>query len=134
MKKILFIVILSSFLFTSIVTGLSERKIILKKIDQTKPENIVKALFYAAKTKNFKILKNLCDPTGKGDGDTKRICKMPKKMVKDFVLYFKKGKIWGKTLIKKNRAQVPFLFGPKGKKKETMNLVNRKGKWYLSSF
>jgi len=108
------------------------------------PANVVNAIFYAARTQDFQILGELCDPEGKGDGDTRRICDLAFSKKNDeytreeFVEVFKNGKVSGSTTNESNEwgdfADVPILFGPKGDKKETMNLVKRDGKWYLSSF
>ena len=103
------------------------------------PANVVNAIFYAARTQDFQILGELCDPEGKGDGDTRSICDLAfSKENEEFVEVFKNGKVSGSTTNESNEygdfAAVPILFGPKGDKKETMNLVKRDGKWYLSSF
>jgi hypothetical protein len=97
---------------------------------------VVQAIFDAAKNKDIVILTSLCDPKGENDGDTRRICNVAKdsKKLDEFVLWFSKGKVTGKAIIEGDRAMVPFVFGPDGKKKEEMNLIKRDGKWYLYSF
>ena len=104
-------------------------------IDQTKPEEVVKAIFKSAKSGDFEMMKNLCDPMGENDGDTRDICQLKdEKIQQEFVKYFKNGKLNGSAQIKDDRAIVPFLFGPNGDKKEEMKLIKRDGKWYLYSF
>ena len=81
------------------------------------------------------MMKNLCDPKNENDGDTRDICQLKdEKIQKEFVKYFKNGKLNGETQIDGDKAIVPFLFGPNGDKKEEMKLVKRDGKWYLYDF
>lgn len=117
-------------------------------VDHEDPSSVVKAMFYAAETGDFQILGNLCDPEGEGDEDTKTLCALSlykiagsrgsKATRQDFVEAFKNGKVSGQTKKRSDKygdfADVPILFGPNGDKKETMTLINREGKWYLSSF
>lgn len=105
-------------------------------VDFTDPVKVVQAIFDAAKNENFAVLASLCDPKGENDGDTRRICSVAtdSKISDEFVLWFSKGKVTGKALIEDDRARVPFVFGPDGKKKEEMNLIKRDGRWYLYSF
>ncbi|MBN2729844.1 MAG: hypothetical protein JXR53_11535 [Bacteroidales bacterium] len=105
-------------------------------IDQSNPENVVNAVFTAAKTGEFSVLEGLCDPLGDGDGDTRRICNMvnmDQNFKDEFMRYFKDGKISGSAVIREVEAQVPILFGPGGTNAETFNLIQRDGKWYLYS-
>ena len=125
------------------------------KLDQTKPESVVNAIFYAAQTEDYSILENLCDPTGEGDGDTKSLCSVyyaelqvksyggsleTKELIKSFKEAFSCGRICGKTTYETNEnveyATVPILFNGdgSGKTQEKMELVKRDGLWYLSSF
>lgn len=105
------------------------------KTDQTNPEDVVKALFEAAKSKNFEMTKNLCDPKGENDGDTRSICELKDENIKkQFVEYFSNGGVTGKAQINGDKAVVPFKFGPNGQKREEMKLIKRDGKWYLYSF
>lgn len=126
MKKLLFII--AGFAFIACGSGDGS-------IDQTKPEEVVKAIFKSAKSGNFEMMKNLCDPKNENDGDTRDICQLVDKDIqKEFVKYFKNGKLNGETQVKGDKAIVPFLFGPNGEKEEEMKLIKRDGKWYLYSF
>ncbi len=104
-------------------------------VDQSSPTKVTEAVFAAAASGNTDQLKGLCDPKGEGDGDTKDICGMTAASPKlgEFKEYFAKGKATKET-ITGDAAEVTFLFGPDGTKDETMKLVRRDGKWYLSSF
>lgn len=102
--------------------------------DQSTPQGTMKIIFAAAQTGDFESLRGLCDPSGKGDGDTKRYICGAANAPEEFVKYFAKAQLDGSPKIEGDRAAVPFLFGPDGHKKETMNMVKRDGKWYLSSF
>ena len=104
------------------------------EIDQSTPEKAVEAVFNAARSGDISNLKSLCDPEGENDGDTRRICELSEADAAEFFEYFKNGKVNGKAEINGNMAAVPILFGPEGKKEETMNVVKRGDKWYLSSF
>ncbi len=102
------------------------------------PVILVQIIFDAAKSGNFIVLKNLCDPLGENDNDTQMICDLATddSEADSFIEYFEKGKINGDAQISPNgnEAAVPFLFGPNGDDEETMELINRDGQWYLSDF
>ncbi|MBA3394584.1 MAG: hypothetical protein H0T89_18200 [Deltaproteobacteria bacterium] len=104
-------------------------------VDNSSPTKVTEAVFAAAASGNTDQLMGLCDPKGEGDGDTKDICGMTAASPKfgEFKEYFAKGKATKET-ITGDAAEVTFLFGPDGTKDETMKLVRRDGKWYLSSF
>lgn len=104
---------------------------------QSDPKKVVEMIFTAAKTGNLNPLMNICDPLGEGDGDTRSLCKVANATPEgqeEFKEYFKFGQVIGNAVIDGNRAVVQFKFGPQGNRDETMNLVNRNGLWYLSSF
>ncbi len=117
-------------------------------VDQSKPEAVVQAIFDAARTEEFKPLGTLCDPLQQNDGDTDCICAMSPRYkahqcsqnsmnrvsVEEYVQYFLKGAVKGEARIDGDAAEVDFLFGAEGRNQETMTLVRRDGKWYLSSF
>lgn len=105
--------------------------------DQSNPVWVVNQIFEAAKTGNYESLLTLCDPNGEGDGDVKRICSVylsSKEDKDEFNSYFKFGQVLGKAVIAGNEAMIQIKFGPQGNKDETMNLLQRDGKWYLRSF
>jgi tetratricopeptide (TPR) repeat protein len=104
----------------------------------TSPESVVQVIFDAAKSGDFASLQDLCDPLGENDSDTQMICDLATDETnrEEFVQYFATGKISGDAKISRDGAQaeVPFLFGPDGDSEETMELINRDGRWYLYSF
>lgn len=103
----------------------------------TEPLALVEELFAVAESGEFKKLAGMCDPEGKNDKDTRRICELAdgkEKRKKEFVKYFTNASVDGDPIIEGEEAKVNILFGPNGEKKETLNLVQREGKWYLSSF
>ncbi|MCC6525931.1 MAG: hypothetical protein IT373_25010 [Polyangiaceae bacterium] len=104
-------------------------------VDQSKPENVLTALFDAAKNDDDSKLSSLC-AEGKGDGDVKKICAVKKgdKKWAEFVEAFKTGAIKGTPKVEGDKASIDFTFGPDGKKSETMNLWKSGDKWYLSGF
>ena len=105
-------------------------------VDFTDPAGVLQAVFTAAQTEDFSVLSGLCDPQGESDEDTTFICAItadhPDK--DSFVEYFAQAQIAGDAVIDGDRAEIPFLFGPDGDQAETMGLVQRDGKWYLSDF
>ncbi|MBU0488388.1 MAG: hypothetical protein KKA07_06430 [Bacteroidetes bacterium] len=106
------------------------------KLDQTNPESVVNAVFESARTGDFAMLKDLCDPIGDGDGDTRDICNaanMDDEFKAEFTKFFKDGKVAGSAVVEGDRASVPILFGPGASEKETFKLIQRNGKWYLYS-
>ncbi|MCF6365210.1 MAG: hypothetical protein L3J35_03315 [Bacteroidales bacterium] len=128
------IILVAGFLFSC--GGSSE-------VDQTKPESILNAVFSAANSGDYALLKDFCDPKGEGDKDVQMICEVAaenadKELISEFKKYFSKGKITGEVDIEKDDgveyAELPFSFGPNGDKKEVMVLVKREGNWYLYSF
>ena len=105
-------------------------------VDFTDPASVVRAVFTAARTQEYGLLPSLCDPLGEHDGDMDLICTMTADHpdVASFVAFFANAKIAGEPLIDGAQAQVPVLVGPDGDQEETMNLVQRDGKWYLLGF
>ncbi len=106
-------------------------------IDQSSPDKVVTAIFDAARNGDFTPLKTLLPPSGKHDGDVERVCgaaDADAETKASFTSFFKTGKVSAPARISGDKAQVDFLFGPDGTKKETMNLILEEGKWYLGSF
>jgi hypothetical protein len=123
-------------------------------IDFQDPASVLGAVFHAAREADYNILLGLCDPQGQGDGDTKQVCGIgisaqrlaqgdtePEvgRAVLSFTEAFRDGRVTGKPVITQasdgtRMAEVDFVFGPKGERKEQMRLVERYGNWYLSSF
>ncbi len=106
-------------------------------VKATTPEKVVESVFVAARTGEFSNLKMLLPPSGNADGDVKRVCgvgEADEAGQSEFRKYFSKGGVSGKARIKGDKAEVDFLFGPDGRKKETMELVRENGRWYLSQF
>ena len=105
-------------------------------VDFTDPVSVLQAVFTAAQTEDFAVLSSLCDSRGENDDDTALICAItadhPDK--DSFVEYFAHAKIAGDAVIDGDRAEIPFSFGPDGDQEESMGLVQREGKWYLSDF
>jgi len=135
----------------------SQNQVSKYKLDQTDPNNVVNAIFYSARTGDYLLLENLCDPLGEGDGDTKRMCMLAnlkrqaneygetadmKKTFKEFNDYFKLASTYGKIKYETTDtgvelAKVSFMFnhpGGESRSSETMKLIKRDGKWYLYSF
>ncbi|MCI0472655.1 MAG: hypothetical protein L0Y76_03640 [Ignavibacteria bacterium] len=128
-------------IFTLMLTGLLCVLTCSKALSQTDdihsdPVKVVEAVFEAARTGDYSVLPELCDPTGKNDGDTKAICFIGTLSEEDrsqFAKYFSKGKVAGDAEISGDSAKVKILFGTHGTEKEEFNLIRIDGKWYLSS-
>jgi len=73
-----------------------------------------------------------------GDQDTALICELATDPANrdEFVGAFAQGKVNGAATMRTEGgveyADVPILMGPDGTDEETLVLVNRDGKWYLS--
>jgi len=105
-------------------------------VDHSDPVAVTVAIFIAARTLDASDLSGLCDPLGENDGDTRDICQLTPDDGKwdEFVAWFEWGMVSGSATIEGDRATVPLLFGSDGSRSEEMNLINRDGMWYLSSF
>ncbi|MBK8611615.1 MAG: hypothetical protein IPL84_17170 [Chitinophagaceae bacterium] len=106
-------------------------------LDQSSPTAVAKIIFNAASSGNYEPLKQICDPNIDTDGDSKRVCAIAdadKISQENFAAYFSTGKIIGDPLIKDNFAKVDILFGPDGKKPESLMMARKDNKWYLVSF
>lgn len=134
--KQLFFTTLISLLF---IIGCNPKEMTNKKSTiniHSKPELVVQTVFDAAKSKDFSTLTGLCDPEGRGDGDTKRICAVgmaTSKDKKEFIEYFENARIVGEASINGTEARVSIIFGPKSNKPETFVLIKRNDNWYLES-
>lgn len=102
------------------------------------PENLVNSMFKAISEKDYAVLREICDPLGENDGDSSSICGMEyleETEQNEIRAYFGKACINGSVTYETedgvSYAQVPILFGPNKDLKETINLVNRKGKWFF---
>lgn len=104
---------------------------------QNSPEAVVKHVFQAAQSKDFKKLRHLCDPYGENDKDVGifRLIEMaPEDIQNEFIDEFQNGRIIGEPIIENEKAIVEIAFGPSSNKLEKVNLVKRMDKWYLSSY
>ena len=91
--------------------------------------------------KDYSVLRDLCDPLGENDGDSSSICGLEyleeteQNAMRE---YFGKAYINGSTIYETvdgvSYAQVPIVFGPNNDLKETIELINRKGKWFLCGY
>jgi hypothetical protein len=106
------------------------------RVDFRDPKSVIGSVFYAAETGRTAHLAGLCDPAGYGDDDTRRICAMHPGAPdwESFRRNFARGHLNGEPRVHDHRAVLNFLFGPDGRDSETMELVRRDGRWYLSSF
>ena len=118
------------------------------------PRNVVEALIYAASSGDFQILGGLCDPNGEGDEHIKSVCQLAFSLEagddrtymtrESFANTFKNAimynsqKINGALVSQKNVgedgdvAEVGVSLGLD--EARIIDLVNRDGTWYLSSF
>ncbi|MEM7105491.1 MAG: hypothetical protein AAF502_20305 [Bacteroidota bacterium] len=113
---------------------------------QSDPVKVLEEVFRAAAKEDFSNLHLLCPEDKSNDGDTQKyICDVAaasEQEKREFVNYFKSGKITGEAVISTSLsgvqvAKVPFWFnhpGGESRANETMNLIRIEGKWYLSSF
>jgi predicted secreted protein len=108
-----------------------------KLTQESSPLWVPEQIFLAATTGDAAILGRLCDPEGIPEGKAKRLCDVPNTSQNEqekFMEYFKRGKVSGEPIITDDRATVTIKVGYDGTAPETLNLIKRNGKWYLSSF
>lgn len=124
-------------------------------VDHSDPASVVGAVFAAAKSGDTSALAGLCDPVkvaaaelrsaqragsrerkGRGGWRPEGICATTSYGPgwEEFEKYFAEGAVKGKPRITGESAEVDIKFGPGGSEEETVKLVSRDGKWYLSSF
>ena len=106
------------------------------EVDFRDPKSVTASIFYAAESGHTAHLAGLCDPTGASDADTRRVCAVhPGAPDWDsFRDSFAHAHLNGEPRIHGDHATLDFIFGPDGKSSETMELVRRDGRWYLSAF
>jgi len=116
--------------------------------DQSTPDGVVQGVITAARWGHLSYLHQLCDPQKENDGDTECLCALSPKFETEkcpedsgnrltpaqFAEYFARASVQGEPRVEGDRAEVDFLFGPEGKRGETMELIKRGDKWYLLQF
>ena len=106
------------------------------EVDFSDPKAVTAQVFHAAATGRADNLSSLCDPRGENDGDTARICALTTAAPDwaDFRTEFAHAHLNGEPRVSGDRAAIHFVFGPDATRSETMELVQRDGRWYLSAF
>jgi hypothetical protein len=106
------------------------------EVDFTDPKSVTAQIFHAAATGRADNLRALCDPRGENDEDTARICAMTVAAPDwaGFRAEFARAHLNGEPRVSGDRAALHFVFGPDATRSETMELVRRDGRWYLSAF
>ena len=106
------------------------------------PEKLVSSMFSAIKTKDNCVLRDLCDYYPKeADADVMAVCGLfylPQEAYEMFVAEFGNAYISGyvtyETYEGVSYANVPIKFGKNVDKDETIQCVNRAGKWFLYQY
>ncbi len=104
---------------------------------QNTPEGVINHVFQSAKNRDFSKLRNLCDPYGENDIDTRGICLIemqPTEMQNQFVESFENGRIMGNPKIENETAEIEIAFGPSSDRLEKIKMVKRMEKSYILSF
>jgi hypothetical protein len=99
------------------------------------PRGLALSIFAIAKSGNLAALAGVADPV-QADGDAKQVANVSKASAPE-QNEFKSGFATGTVTAEKiegDNAEVEILFGPDGKRKETLKMVKRDGKWYLQDF
>jgi hypothetical protein len=105
------------------------------KLNHGSPRGLAMSIFAIAKHGNLEALAGVADPV-EADGDAKQVANVGKASAgeqAEFKSVFGTGSVTGEKT-EGDQAEVEILFGPDGKKKETLKLVKRDGKWYLKDF
>ena len=132
MRKVVFIVL------SIIICSISVKGQSIDDIHLT-PEILVQKMFKAIAEKDNCVLRDLIDPEGEStDGDARSICGMlylEKEQQEDMQNWFRKAYISGsvtyETVDNVSYAYVPIVCGPNNENAGTIELVNRKSKWFL---
>lgn len=106
------------------------------EVDFSRPKNVVRSIFYAARTGDAAHLASLCDPRGEVSASARRVCEVAPGQGDwaSFARHFARGSVTGEPRITGDSALLNFSYGPDGTLPETMEMVRRDGGWYLSSF
>jgi hypothetical protein len=121
---------------------LNSSKNIVPEFTFVNPEQIVEAIIYSAKSNNFDILDNLCDPQEKGDIESLCLCKLSTKYNSEyaenqdctemtrqnFLTLFKNAKN-PKTI--KNDGMYATVEYEVENLDVKMEMVKRKNRWYI---
>ena len=128
MKFLLIVFIMTSTLLNSCSSSNTG------KDPQADPRSLAETIFDAAQSADYTGLAALVD--SEADNDSKMIAQVAtdKTLQEEFKKHFSKGKVAGEPVINGDNASVNILFGPDGKKEETLEMVKKNGKWYLMSF
>ncbi|MEO5775294.1 MAG: hypothetical protein ABIQ27_00220 [Flavobacterium sp.] len=108
------------------------------------PEQIVEAIIYAAKNKDFDVLANLCDPQEKGDVESLCLCRLSSKYKseyaesqncseitkKEFLTLFQKAR--NPQTIKNDGMYATVEYEVENLDVK-MEMVKRKSRWYIFS-
>ena len=126
MKSTIILLVMSATIFTACSSK--------PKDPQETPQALAETIFDAARSGNYQGLALLIDINA--DGDSKMIAQAEtdKTIQQEFQKYFAKGKVSADPIIEGEKASVNILFGPDGTKEETLEMIRKDGKWYLSSF
>ena len=105
-------------------------------VDFADPKSVVGSIFFAAEHASVAHLPGLCDPTGPVSPAARRVC-AARPGAPDWASFrraFARGRLNGEPRVHGDRARHDFVVGPGGDESETMELVRRDGRWYLSAF
>jgi hypothetical protein len=105
-------------------------------VDFGDPKSVVASVFFAAEHGSAAHLAGLCDPTGAASPAARRVCAAHPGAPDwgSFRRAFARGRLNGEPRVHGDHARLDFVFGPAGDESETMELVRRGGRWYLSAF
>ncbi len=105
-------------------------------VDFGDPKSVLASVFFAAEHGSAAHLAGLCDPSGAANPAARRVCAARPGAPdwESFRRAFARGRLNGEPRVHGDHATLDFIFGPEGDESETMELVRRGGRWYLSAF
>jgi len=103
---------------------------------QVMPKKVVEQLILAAKNEDFSKLQYLLDPYGEFDEDVFQVCYsyINEEGKQEFVETFENARIMNEYEYGPDKAGIEIAFGSSSNKLETLKLIRRMDRWYLSSF
>tara|TARA_R110000796_G_scaffold159169_3_gene275780 strand:- start:28868 stop:29602 length:735 start_codon:yes stop_codon:yes gene_type:complete len=104
---------------------------------QETPQGVVNHIFQSAKDKSYDKMRHLIDPYGEFDTDAFQLCYIEmygEEGQQEWSEAFENGRIMGDPIYNEDKCTIEIAYGLSSDKLETINLVKRLNRWYMTSF